>query len=91
MYDLVPSLIEGRFAIVTDVGSGMRWTRQCRQTSGAECGRRSRVVLMPRRWRQVGGDDLPAMVARKPITRESTKQAVKTIAQGMPGVTANLW
>jgi hypothetical protein len=27
----VPSrlLIEGRFAIVTDVGGGMRWTRRC--------------------------------------------------------------
>jgi hypothetical protein len=26
---------EGRFAIVTDVGRGMQWTRWCRETSGA--------------------------------------------------------
>ncbi|MBV9462000.1 MAG: hypothetical protein JO141_31400 [Bradyrhizobium sp.] len=26
---------EGRFAIVTDVGRGMRWTCECRKTSGA--------------------------------------------------------
>ena len=29
----VPLPQEGRFAVVTDVGSGMRWTRQCRKTS----------------------------------------------------------
>jgi hypothetical protein len=47
-------------------------------------GRRSRGVLISRRWYQVGKDELPAMVARKPITRETTKETVKTIAQGMP-------
>jgi hypothetical protein len=86
---------EGRFAIVTNVGSGMRWTRQrwarkvmagrvdeaCERsngalTDGADCGRRSRVVLTPRRWRQGGGGasaqpgwDAPyplATVANKP-------------------------
>jgi hypothetical protein len=64
---------EGRFAIVTDVGHGMRWTRQRfardgvagqveRLVSGQQradercCSvRRSRVVLTPRRWRQVRG------------------------------------
>jgi len=91
----IPSRTEGRIAIVTDVGHGMRWTRQrrarnrCRRaaplgvrerctgarTNGAFSafaktsaglarrpskllartgrGRRSRVVLTPRRWRQV--------------------------------------
>src|SRR5215210_5351157 len=34
---------------------GMRWTRIAPLTNGAERGRRSRVVLTPRRWRQVGG------------------------------------
>jgi hypothetical protein len=28
--------LEGRIAIVTDVGHGMRWTRQCRETNGAD-------------------------------------------------------
>jgi hypothetical protein len=37
----------------------------------AACGRRKRVVLTPRRRRQVG-NDLPATVTRKPITGEST-------------------
>jgi len=31
---------------------GMRWTRTALQDEGAGCGRRSRVVLAPRRWRQ---------------------------------------
>src|SRR5882757_1261173 len=64
---------EGRFAIVTNVAHGMRWTRQRfardgiagqveRLVSGQQradercCSvRRSRVVLTPRRWRQVRG------------------------------------
>ena len=64
---------EGRFAIVTDVGHGMRWTRQRfardgvagrverlvsdQQRADERCCsvRRSRVVLTPRRWRQVRG------------------------------------
>ena len=36
------------------------------------CGRRSRVVLMPRRWRQVRGKDPRVTVAKKPVTGEST-------------------
>jgi len=32
----VPPPSEGRFAIVTDVGSGMRWTRGLRETSAAD-------------------------------------------------------
>ena len=46
---------EGRFAIVTNVGQGMRWTRAVLLTRAPPCGRRSRVVLTPRRWRQVCG------------------------------------
>src|SRR5450756_2956636 len=34
---------------------GMRWTRVRRKTNAAVCGRRSCVVLAPRRWRQVDG------------------------------------
>jgi hypothetical protein len=37
---------------------GMRWTRLCGLTSGAVRGRRSRVVLAPLGWRQVGDDAL---------------------------------
>jgi hypothetical protein len=33
----------------------MQWTLMVLLTNSAERGRRSRVVLTPRRWRQVGG------------------------------------
>jgi hypothetical protein len=50
-------------------------------------GRRSRVVLTPRRWRQVL--EKQASWGRRwqesPVTEEITKETVKTIAQGMPG------
>jgi hypothetical protein len=76
------ALLEGRIAIVTDVGREMRWTRQhwarlvaCDERSCS--GRRSRVVLTPRCWRQVGGshsaDDggkqarSPGRARRKPL------------------------
>jgi len=49
---------EGRFAIVTDVGRGMRWTRMAQQDEQRQRGRRSRVVLMSRRWHQVDGGKL---------------------------------
>jgi hypothetical protein len=50
-------------------------------------GRRSRVVLAPRRWCQVGDDahpSWPATGARKPGPREEYEGNRKTIAQGMP-------
>jgi hypothetical protein len=53
-----------------------------------ESGRRSRVVLMPRRWHQPADD---ADASRRgwwqesPITRESAKEAVKTIRAGKAG------
>jgi hypothetical protein len=56
--DAVPPPHEGRFAIVTNVGSGMRWTRQHQLTSDVAGVRRSRVVLTPRRWCQGGGGDV---------------------------------
>jgi hypothetical protein len=46
----VPHPHEGRFAIVTDVGSGMRWPR-CIIRRMTQRGRRSRVVLAPQGWR----------------------------------------
>ena len=54
-----PRPAEGRFAIVTIRGRGMRWTlrRQaaCLPGENARSVRRSRVVLAPRPWRYVGG------------------------------------
>src|ERR1700680_2937236 len=52
----------------------------------AQCGRRSRVVLTPRCWRQVR--EKQASCGRRwqqsPVTGESTKETVKTIARGKP-------
>jgi hypothetical protein len=56
-------------------------------------GRRGRVVLSPRRWRQIREDFRVSRmtVTKSPVTGESTKETVKTIAQGMPDVSAYLW
>jgi hypothetical protein len=72
-----PASQEGRFAVVTDVGCGMRWTQAAPLTKACACGRRSRVVLTPRRWRQVGAEDgagdggkqarSPGRARRKPL------------------------
>src|SRR6266481_8659917 len=43
---------EGRCA-TSSTRDGMRWTRRRRKTGAASRGRRSRVVLIPRRWDQV--------------------------------------
>jgi len=79
---------EGRIAIVTDVGAG------CGGRGGAldewrRRGRRSRVVLTPRRWRQVCGRRWKALAVlsrracdggkKARLTEESTKETVKTI------------
>jgi hypothetical protein len=64
----------------------MRWTRAALETRALPCGRRSRVVLTPRRWRQAlqkclrgDGDNKarsPGRVRRKPL---------KPSRAGMPG------
>ena len=71
-----PVPTEGRFAIVTECGAGCGG-RGCADNEGAGSGRRSRVVLTPRRWRQVRGkqstDDggkqarSPGRARRKPL------------------------
>jgi len=57
-------------------------------------GRRSRVVLAPRCWRQVG-EDAPASRRwrgqESPVPGKSTKETVNTIAQGMPVIRPYLW
>src|ERR1019366_9481273 len=59
---------------------GRRWTRAALKTRARTCGRRSRVVLTPRRWRQVGGGNFASDGVNKPITGESTRQAVNHCA-----------
>ena len=58
----------------------------CQKTNDVACGRRSRVVLTPRRWRQVGGSHFcRRWWQTSPVTRESPEETVKTIAQGNAG------
>jgi len=52
LYELAPSRpLEGRLAIVTNAGRDAV-DADATQDERREGGRRSRVVLMPRRWRQ---------------------------------------
>jgi hypothetical protein len=82
----IPAHTKGRFAIVTDVGQGMRWTQAALLTRAPPCGRRSRVVLTPRRWRQVSrkyprGDG--DKKARSP--GRARNKLLKPSRAGMPG------
>ena len=82
----VPAHTEGRFAIVTDVGQGMRWTRAAPETRALICGRRSRVVLTPRRWRQVGGSDSAGDGGKKARSPgRARNMLLKPSRAGMPG------
>jgi hypothetical protein len=69
------------------LGCGIRWTQWRTRTNGAGCGRRSRVVLTPRRWRLSSWEASfsGAMVARKPGHQGELGVSRKTIVQGMPG------
>jgi hypothetical protein len=76
--------------IVLNVGHGMRWTRRRWRAFGADerrqCGRRSRVVLTPRCWRQAR-DDASHHVGdggKKADRRGEHGISRKTIAQGRP-------
>src|SRR3974390_2779296 len=67
-----------------------RWKRDAmdashHQTNDAERGRRSRVVLAPRRWREVGDDAFASGQRRRqePDRRRELGISRKTIAQGM--------
>ncbi len=83
--------LEGRIAIVTDVGSGERWTSWCRRRAASRrtvksCGPDS-PMLGSSLARTFGG----ATGANKPAPRGEHEAAVKTIAQGVPVVSAALW
>jgi hypothetical protein len=80
----VPLPQEGRIAIVTDVGSGMQWTRQRRKTGGAEADGKGVWSWCPDAGVKLAGDDLQATVAKEPGHRGEHVISVKTIAQGRP-------
>jgi len=56
------------------------------QTNAPACGRRSRVVLTPRRWRQVGGISVGDGGNKARSPRRARRKPLKPFARGMPGV-----
>jgi hypothetical protein len=73
--------------------SSRTWEAGCDGCVGARdealrCIRQNRVVLTPRRWRQVSlGFSREATVAKEPGHRGEREISRQTIAQGMPGAT----
>ena len=66
---------EGRFAIVTDVGRGMRWTRGCRRRTAPLPGQafwRRRVA----RTAKSCGPDIPTLISSRPMMLRITPVTV---------------
>jgi hypothetical protein len=84
----IPARYRGAFRDRHERKVGMRWTRAVLLTRAPPCGRRSRVVLTPRRWRQVGDDashhaDDGGKQARSP--GRARRNPLKPLRAGMPG------
>jgi hypothetical protein len=62
----------------------MRWTCRLAQDERGRCGRRSRVVLISRRWDQVRRRIYERRGLSSPVPRGERGAAVNTIARGMP-------
>src|SRR3954465_6952471 len=77
---------QGALAIVTDAGRDAM-DANTPLTNGAERGRRSRVVLTPRRWRQVLRSDAQSDGDNKARSPErSRRKPLKPLRAGMPGL-----
>ena len=71
----------------------MRWTQHIVRLA-VWCGRPSRVVPIPRRWDQPGSRARGGWRLTSPVLQGEREAAVKTIAQGVPVVSAtcsDLW
>jgi hypothetical protein len=64
---------------------GMRWTQMVLLTRAPACGRRSRVVLTPRRRRQVSGGNSADDGDKKADHRGARRKPLKPLRAGMPG------
>ena len=87
----VPLSQKGRFAIVTNVGSGNAMDAAARATSAAEAD--GEVVWSWRPWAGVkfANDDLQTTVTKKSWTPRRARSSVNTIAQGMSMFRLDLW
>src|SRR3954454_14636369 len=63
----------------------MRWTWMAPLTNGTERGRRSRVVLTPRRWRQVLRRSKATVTKQARSPGRSRRKLLKPLCAGMPG------
>ena len=83
------SYTEGRFAIVTNVESGMQWTRWCRsasaQTNDTDVDAKARGPGLPTLRSSCVVTSRATMGAKKPGSQGERAISVKTIVQGMPG------
>ena len=75
---------EGRFAVVTNVGRGMRWTRAAHQTKASIADGEVAWFWHLDADAKFANVDSQATVTRKPDHREEREGNRKTIAQGMP-------
>ena len=76
---------EGRCA-TSSTREGMRWTRAAFETNAPACGRRSRMVLTPRRRRQVGGSNSAGDGDKKARSPGRVRnKLLKPSRAGMPG------
>jgi hypothetical protein len=81
---------EGRIAIVTDAGLDAMDAAATRDER-RRCGRQSRVVLTPRRWRQVGGSDSAGDGGKKARSPgRARRKPLKPLRAGMPGDSGEL-
>ena len=81
----VPAHPKGAFAVVTDAGRGMRWTRRVLVTRAFSADGQNRVVLTPSRRCQVGEDKSPATVATERGSPGRSRISRKPSRAGMLG------
>ena len=75
----VPLPQEGRFAIVTDVGSGMRWTLMARETNALDADGEGVWSWPPHAEAKVARSSRGRWGQESPVPRESAQQAVKPL------------
>jgi hypothetical protein len=90
-YPFRPVPLQGALRGRHERGTGCGGRKGGALTRRCWSGRRSRVVLTPRGRCQVGGSDIRQRRCQKIlITGESTKETVKPLRAGMPGVSGKL-
>src|SRR6202161_3416085 len=82
----IPAHTQGAFRDRHERRVGMRWTRVALLTRALFRGRRSRVVLTPRRWRQVGERNFTGDGGNKARSPgRARNKLLKPSRAGMPG------